>query len=77
MLGFWRQLCYDPLYEPLDYELPFGYTLEDYDTKTGWHKDVTLNPSALNFWFDFIDPIGDFAKYSIDNIGAKGKYVND
>lgn len=86
LLGFWRQLYYDPIYEPLDYELPDGYTLEDYgyyDEKGsfhsygGWHKTVYENPSALNFWFDFITPSGDLNKFSIDNIGVKGKYLND
>ena len=87
LLGFWRQLYYDPLYESLDYELPDGYTLEDYgyyddedstfNTYGGWHKTVYENPAGLNFWFDFITPSGDLNKFSIDNIGVKGKYLND
>lgn len=87
LLGFWRQLYYDPIYEPLDYELPDGYTLEDYgyyddeessfNNYGGWNKTVYENPSALNFWFDFITPSGDLNKFSIDNIGVKGKYLND
>ena len=86
LLGFWRQLYYDPIYEPLNYELPDGYTLEDYgyyDEKDsfhsygGWHKAIYENPAGLNFWFDFIIPSGDLNKFSIDNIGVKGKYLND
>lgn len=76
-LGFWRQLYYDPIYEDLTYELPVGYFPTDYDETTGWHKDVNDNPSGLNFWFELIDPVGDYAKYSIDNIGLKGKYSNE
>lgn len=81
ILGFWRQLYYDPLYEPLDYELPVGYSLEDYwwgdnDSRNGWHKDVYNNPSGLNFWIDFIEPQGGLATYAIDEIGVKGKYEN-
>lgn len=77
LLGFWRQLYYNPLYESLDYSLPDGYTVEDYDKENSWHKDVSENPSGLNFWFDFIVPTGDFQQFSINNIGAKGKYLND
>ena len=45
ILGFWRQLYFDPLYESLNYELPPGYTLDNYfwgegDSRNGWHKDV-------------------------------------
>ena len=83
MLGFWRQLYFDPLYEPLNYELPIGYLAEDFMyednflIRSNWHKDVYINPSGLNFWFDFIVPQGDFAKFSIKDIGIKGKYLND
>ena len=70
----------------LDYELPDGYTLEDYGyydeegsfhNYGGWHKTVYENPAGLNFWFDFITPSGYLNKFSIDNIGVKGKYLND
>lgn len=86
LLGFWRQLYYDPIYESLNYQLPDGYTLEDYGyydgedsfhSYGGWHKTVYENPAGLNFWFDFITPSGDLNKFSIDNIGVKGKYLND
>ena len=81
ILGFWRQLYYDPLYEPLDYELPVGYKLEDYwwdegDSRNRWHRDVFDNPSGLNFWIDFIEPQGELSAYAIDEIGVKGKYEN-
>ena len=81
ILGFWRQLYFDPLYEPLEYELPFGYDINDYwwnenDPRNGWHKDVFENPSGLNFWIDFIEPQGELANYAIDEIGVKGKYEN-
>lgn len=76
ILGFWRQLYFDPLYEPLDYELPIGYSLEDYIDYNGWHRDVFENPNGLNFWIDFIEPQGELSAYAIDKIGVKGKYEN-
>lgn len=76
ILGFWRQLYFDPLYEPLDYELPIGYNIEDYVDYNGWHKDVYENPNGLNFWIDFIEPSGELSAYAIDQIGVKGKYEN-
>ena len=76
ILGFWRQLYFDPLYESLDYELPIGYSLEDYADYNGWHRDVYENPAGLNFWIDFIEPSGELSAYAIDQIGVKGKYEN-
>lgn len=67
MEGFWRQL-YDPNRA--------GVTDSGYATDC-WHRDVTKDPSSLNFWIDFLDTDGSISKYSIPVIGDRAKIVND
>ena len=50
---------------------------EDYDSKTFWHWNVTENPSALDFWFDFLGEGSELDKYMIPSIGDRVKAVND
>ena len=76
ILGFWRQLYFDPLYEDFEYELPVGYSLENYLQNDGWHEDVINDPAGLNFWIEFIEPQGPMMRYSIPSLGIKGKYEN-
>ncbi len=42
-----------------------------------WNKDVILDPSVLNFWFDFLDTDGDINKYSVPVVGDRAKAVNN
>jgi len=42
----------------------------------GWYNGIFEDGSSLNFWFDFIPCSGDFAKYSIQNIGHRPKISN-
>lgn len=51
----------------------------DTDIRKYWHKSVYESPQLLNFWFDFLDAQSDSAlgKYSVKNIGARTKSIND
>ena len=59
--------------------IPYYYRKndEDYDPKTFWHWNVTENPSALDFWFDFLGEGSELDKYMIPSIGDRVKAVND
>lgn len=43
----------------------------------GWQDNVLYNSSNLNFWFDFIEPVGDLEQYGIPIIGDRTKFKND
>lgn len=45
--------------------------------KLAFNKNITENPTMLNFWFDFIDIENDFGQYSISTIGDRSKAIND
>lgn len=66
---------------PFNYNDPADYPLsQDVNNQKKWYwcKDVTDNPAALNFWFDFLDADGsDLAKYSNKTLGNRLKAVND
>jgi hypothetical protein len=49
------------------------------DIRKYWNKSVYEAPQLLNFWFDFLDAQVDSAlgKYSVKNIGARTKSIND
>lgn len=42
-----------------------------------WHKDVYEHPELLNFWFDFLDTTGELSQFSVQNIGARSKAINE
>ena len=42
-----------------------------------WTDQVKNDPENLNYFLEFIDGSGDFAKYSISNIGRRTYAVND
>jgi hypothetical protein len=74
------------LYSPSDniYLKVFCLDLEDsslYATPAGdrlyWNKSVYLNPSALNYWFDFLDTEGELKQFSVRAIGARTKAINE
>jgi hypothetical protein len=73
MLGFWRQL-----YNPEMIASDTAY--EDYyynGDKIYWNKNVYERPELLNFWFDFLDVEGELSQYSVKNVGARTKSIND
>lgn len=45
--------------------------------KLAFNKNITENPTMLNFWFDFINIENDFGQYSISTIGDRSKAIND
>lgn len=64
------------------YGKDFIYDIDSIDNgikykKLAFNKDITENPTMLNFWFDFIDIESDFGQYSISTIGDRSKAIND
>lgn len=55
-------------------ELYYG---EDNQAKKGWLKAVYEAPETLNFWLDFLDTRGQLSQFSVKNIGARVKSIND
>lgn len=49
----------------------------NFDKNTHFNTDVYANPSTLNFWFDFMEPIGEIGKYQIKTIGHRPKAVKE
>lgn len=48
-----------------------------YNPDTNWHYNVTENPAALNFWFDFMETNSEMGKYSISAVGDRTKVIKD
>lgn len=42
-----------------------------------WNRMVYIDPSQLNFWFDFLDVQGELEQFSVKKIGARPKMTND
>lgn len=42
-----------------------------------WNKDIIFNSPNINFWFDFIEPNGELANYSVKNIGSRTKAIKE
>lgn len=63
LIAEWRGL-YDPMNS-------------NWDATNHWNPDVFNDPSAINFWLDFIDTGSALGKYSIKNIGRRTKVVNN
>lgn len=68
---------YDKLKQ--DYTVNYYTQLSDSDARKHWHKNVFEAPETLNFWFDFLEATEDsvLGRYSVKNIGARTKPVND
>jgi len=47
------------------------------DEYAGWHTNVIVNPSALNFWIDFLDEAGELDQFAVYAVGDRSKVVND
>lgn len=78
--GYWRML-YDPKGDSAEY-------FQNNEINKYWNKNVYLDPTKLNFWFDFLDVEGELGKYSINkknpqadiiqiNLGLRSKVVNE
>ena len=82
LLEFWRGL-YNPNPEEDekdDYYLKReeGQSLEDFNEIKYWAKLVFEDPSALVFWFDFLDgQKTEVGKYSVSAIGDRAKVVSN
>ena len=80
MLGFWR-LIYNPQSKDNDkffIKRNDNELLSDFQKRRYWNRDVINNPSALVFWFDFINgKTSDLNKYSVKAIGNRPKIVNN
>ena len=89
MQGFWRQL-YNPRETQNDKLIADngGYEYYGEGDKQYWNKQIHLDPSTLNFWFDFLDTEGELGQYSIKKydqesstyttrIGVRSKVVNE
>ena len=83
LLGFWRELYYNPLLEKNDYDISNIFsganslTIDDFNTQTNWRKIVSERPSQLNYWFDLTEGYGELAKYTISAIGDRLKATKD
>lgn len=81
LLGFWRQLYYNPLLEKIDYSIEedtaYAYTYLDYSPSTYWNNIVSTAPSNLNFWFDLTEGSGEINNYQISMIGDRLKATKD
>lgn len=78
MQGFWRQL-YNPLETEKDIEFKTlnGYDYYVFGDDKYWNKDIHVDPTNFNFWFDFLDTKGELGKYGVDQIGSRPKAIND
>ena len=72
-----KKAKYDKLKQ--DYTENYYTQVTDSDARKHWNKNVFEAPETLNFWFDFLEASTDAAlgKYSVQNIGARTKPVND
>lgn len=81
VLGFWRQLYYNPLLEDIDFSIEentnYAYTYLDYSYETFWNKIVYSAPSTLNFWFDLTEGSGEITNYQISLVGDRLKATKD
>lgn len=80
ILGFWRQLYFNPILENENYELEnnvIGYSQLDYNPITNWYKQVLIDPSKLNFWFDLTEGSGELGNYTIHEVGDRLKATKD
>ena len=73
---------YEPFYVDLyswwrDIYNPDEKDNDNFDQKTHFNTDVYTNPSTLNFWFDFMEPIGEIGKYQVKTIGHRPKAVKE
>lgn len=82
LLGFWRQLYYNPLLEKPEYDIEedtaYAYTYLDYSSSTyWWNKLVYTAPFNLNFWFDLTEGSGEINNYQISMVGDRLKATKD
>lgn len=63
----------------LDYNPSYSYykKISDEYGPTHWHKNVSISPESLTFWFDFLDEDSELQKFGCHSIGNRPKAVND
>ena len=52
-----------------------GYKINE--SQLYWRRDVYEAPDHLNFWFDFLTGSGTLSQFSVSNIGARSKAIQD
>ena len=67
MKAFWREL-----YNPEDQNSYYPSGPNKY-----WNKNIHIDPTQLNFWFDFLDLEGDICNYNMEKIGVRSKVINE
>lgn len=65
--------------DPIKYEIKYYYPYYNYitneaDSWYNWTNDIIDNPTSLNFWFDFMNGLDEFA---VSAVGDRTKVVND
>ena len=55
----------------------FDTTREDWKETNGWNPQVNDDPSAINYWLEFIDSSGTLGEYSIPSIGKRSKIIEN
>ena len=73
LVAEWRKL-FDTLNE--DWKTAWKEKFEDSEW-TGWNPDVETNPEKLDYWLDFIDTSSSLGRYSVNQIGRRGKIVSN
>lgn len=53
------------------------YYYGEEDEHKYWNKNIYEHPELLDFWFDFLDVEGELDQFSVKNVGARTKPVND
>lgn len=71
MVAEWRKL-FDTL--NTDWQTAWEEKFEGSEW-TGWNPDVETNPEKLDYWLDFIDTSSSLGRYSVNQIGRRGKIV--
>lgn len=54
-----------------------SYYYGEKDEYKYWNKNIYEHPELLDFWFDFLDVEGELDQFSVKNVGARTKPVND
>ena len=63
----------DSLYQEIVDNFPDIYNFKDRKFKT----DLLKHPTELSYFIDFLDPVGEIGKYSVDSVGYKTLSIYD
>lgn len=76
LYSFWRDL-YWPNIDTQEEQKKENYYTDAKEDHLWWNKTVYEAPELLNFWFDFLDVEGELDQFSVKNVGARTKPIND